>query len=91
MLLPRVVLVVVQKLGHLILERSRPPAVLDAARSFEQRALKLGRRGDALAEVLAGLKENENVVTTGLALSSLASGSRSSLRSWARTKTPSSL
>jgi membrane fusion protein, copper/silver efflux system len=35
---------------------------------FEQRALKLGRRGDALVEVLDGLKENENVVTTGALL-----------------------
>ena len=54
-------------------------AVLDAGRGpvayvalgdgrFEQRALTLGRRGDALVEVLAGLKENESVVTTGALL-----------------------
>lgn len=54
-------------------------AVLDSGRGpvayvalgdghFEQRALTLGRRGDALVEVLAGLKENENVVTTGALL-----------------------
>jgi Cu(I)/Ag(I) efflux system membrane fusion protein len=35
---------------------------------FEQRQLKLGRRGDALVEVLSGLKENEKVVTTGALL-----------------------
>jgi Cu(I)/Ag(I) efflux system membrane fusion protein len=35
---------------------------------FEQRTLTLGRRGDALVEVLAGLKENESVVTTGALL-----------------------
>ena len=54
-------------------------AVLDAGRgpvayvdlgngNFEQRTLTLGRRGDALVEILAGLKENENVVTTGALL-----------------------
>ncbi len=35
---------------------------------FEQRALTLGRRGDALVEVLAGLTENDKVVTTGALL-----------------------
>lgn len=35
---------------------------------FEQRTLTLGRRGDALVEVLAGLKENESVVTSGALL-----------------------
>jgi Cu(I)/Ag(I) efflux system membrane fusion protein len=54
-------------------------AVLDSGRGpvayvalgdgrFEQRVLTLGRRGDALVEVLVGLKENENVVTTGALL-----------------------
>jgi Cu(I)/Ag(I) efflux system membrane fusion protein len=54
-------------------------AVLDSGRGpvayvalgdgrFEQRTLTLGRRGDALVEVLAGLKENDNVVTTGALL-----------------------
>lgn len=33
--------------------------------NYEQRHLRLGRRGDALVEVLDGLKENENVVTSG--------------------------
>jgi Cu(I)/Ag(I) efflux system membrane fusion protein len=36
--------------------------------NYEQRKLRLGRRGDALVEVLDGLKENENVVTTGALL-----------------------
>ena len=35
---------------------------------YDQRALQLGRRGDALVEVLDGLKENEKVVTTGALL-----------------------
>jgi hypothetical protein len=35
---------------------------------YGQRALQLGRRGDALVEVLDGLKENEKVVTTGALL-----------------------
>jgi Cu(I)/Ag(I) efflux system membrane fusion protein len=35
---------------------------------YEQRALKLGRRGDALVEVLSGLHENERVVTSGALL-----------------------
>ncbi len=54
-------------------------AVLDSGRGpvayvalgddqFEQRVLTLGRRGDSLVEVLSGLKENENVVTTGALL-----------------------
>ncbi len=54
-------------------------AVLDSGRGpvayvalgdgrFEQRSLTLGRRGDALVEVLTGLKENEAVVTTGALL-----------------------
>ena len=36
-----------------------------AAGNYEQRALKLGRRGDALVEVLAGLAAGERVVTEG--------------------------
>jgi Cu(I)/Ag(I) efflux system membrane fusion protein len=36
--------------------------------NYEQRALRLGRRGDALVEVLAGLAEGEKVVTTGALL-----------------------
>ncbi len=54
-------------------------AVLDAGRGpvayvdlgngrYEQRALTVGRRGDALVEVLDGLQENENVVTIGALL-----------------------
>ena len=54
-------------------------AVLDSGRGpvayvalgdgrFEQRTLTLGRRGDALVEVLAGLQENDSVVTTGALL-----------------------
>ena len=35
---------------------------------YEQRKLKLGRRGDALVEILSGLAENEKVVTTGALL-----------------------
>lgn len=35
---------------------------------YERRSLRLGRRGDALVEVLAGLKEGEKVVTTGALL-----------------------
>ena len=54
-------------------------AILDAGRgpvayvdhsdgNFEQRTLRLGRRGDALVEVLAGLNEGDKVVTTGALL-----------------------
>jgi Cu(I)/Ag(I) efflux system membrane fusion protein len=54
-------------------------AVLDAGRgpvayvdrgegNYEQRSLRLGRRGDALVEVLAGLAEGDNVVTSGALL-----------------------
>jgi membrane fusion protein, copper/silver efflux system len=35
---------------------------------YERRALRLGRSGDALVEVLAGLAEGERVVTTGALL-----------------------
>ncbi|HVS51629.1 MAG TPA: efflux RND transporter periplasmic adaptor subunit [Opitutaceae bacterium] len=43
-----------------------PVAYVDLGHDrYEQRHLRLGRRGDALVEVLDGLKENENVVTSG--------------------------
>jgi Cu(I)/Ag(I) efflux system membrane fusion protein len=54
-------------------------AILDAGRGpvayvalgngeFEARKLRVGRRGDALVEILDGLQEGENVVTTGALL-----------------------
>lgn len=36
--------------------------------NYERRAVQLGRRGDALVEVLAGLNEGERVVTSGALL-----------------------
>ncbi len=46
-----------------------PVAYVDLGNGrYEQRALRLGRRGDALVEVLSGLQENERVVTTGALL-----------------------
>jgi Cu(I)/Ag(I) efflux system membrane fusion protein len=53
-----------------VLDSGRGPVAYVALGNgqFEQRALKLGRRGDALVEVLAGLKESEAVVTTGALL-----------------------
>ena len=36
--------------------------------NYERRAVRLGRRGDALVEVLEGLSEGERVVTTGALL-----------------------
>lgn len=36
--------------------------------NYERRALRLGRRGDALVEVLSGLKEGDKVVATGALL-----------------------
>lgn len=46
-----------------------PLAYVDVGAShYEQRRLKLGRRGDALVEILSGLAENEKVVTTGALL-----------------------
>jgi len=42
-----------------------PVAYVDLGNgNYEQRKLRLGRRGDALVEVLDGLKEGEKVVTT---------------------------
>lgn len=54
-------------------------AILDAGRgpvtyvdlgggNYEQRTLRLGRRGDSLVEVLDGLREGEKVVTSGALL-----------------------
>ncbi|MDP3071380.1 MAG: efflux RND transporter periplasmic adaptor subunit [Opitutaceae bacterium] len=46
-----------------------PLAYVEASPNhYEQRKLKLGRRGDALAEILSGLAEHEKVVTTGALL-----------------------
>jgi Cu(I)/Ag(I) efflux system membrane fusion protein len=46
-----------------------PVAYVDVgAGRYEQRSLRLGRRGDALVEVLSGLAENDRVVTTGALL-----------------------
>lgn len=46
-----------------------PFAYVDVGQDhYEQRRLKLGRRGDALVEILAGLAEHEKVVTTGALL-----------------------
>lgn len=46
-----------------------PLAYVDVGAShYEARRLKLGRRGDALVEVLSGLAENDRVVTTGALL-----------------------
>lgn len=43
-----------------------PVAYVDlGGNAYEQRALKLGRRGDDLVEVLSGLAEGEKVVTQG--------------------------
>ena len=46
-----------------------PVAYVDLGNGdFEQRRLGIGRRGDALVEILAGLSEGEKVVTTGALL-----------------------
>lgn len=46
-----------------------PVAYVDLGEgNYERRTLRLSRRGDALVEVLAGLKEGEKVVTTGALL-----------------------
>jgi Cu(I)/Ag(I) efflux system membrane fusion protein len=46
-----------------------PVAYVDRGNGrYEQRKLRLGRRGDALVEVLDGLTEGERVVTTGALL-----------------------
>lgn len=46
-----------------------PVAYVETASGrYEARRLRLGRRGDALVEVLAGLAENERVVTIGALL-----------------------
>lgn len=46
-----------------------PVAYVDVGgHHYEQRKLKLGRRGDALVEVISGLNENDKVVTTGALL-----------------------
>jgi Cu(I)/Ag(I) efflux system membrane fusion protein len=46
-----------------------PVAYVDLGNhSFEQRTLRLGRRGDNLVEILAGLEEGDQVVTTGALL-----------------------
>ena len=46
-----------------------PLAYVDVgANHYEQRRLKLGRRGDALVEILSGLAENDKVVTSGALL-----------------------
>ena len=46
-----------------------PIAYVDlGAGHYEQRKLRLGRRGDALVEILAGLAETEQVVTQGALL-----------------------
>lgn len=53
-----------------ILDRGTGPiAYVDLGNQhYEARALTLGRRGDALVEVLSGLAENDKVVTTGALL-----------------------
>jgi Cu(I)/Ag(I) efflux system membrane fusion protein len=46
-----------------------PVAYVDLGNgNYEQRNLRLGRRGDALAEVLGGLNEGDKVVTSGALL-----------------------
>ncbi|MEY2879867.1 MAG: Cation efflux system protein CusB precursor [Verrucomicrobiota bacterium] len=46
-----------------------PVAFVELSRGhYEPRQLTLGRRGDALVEIISGLAENENVVTTGALL-----------------------
>jgi Cu(I)/Ag(I) efflux system membrane fusion protein len=46
-----------------------PIAFVDAGDgNYQRRPLKLGRRGDALVEVIDGLKEGEHVVTSGALL-----------------------
>ncbi|MSU25066.1 MAG: HlyD family efflux transporter periplasmic adaptor subunit [Opitutus sp.] len=46
-----------------------PVAYVDHGKgNYEQRKLRLGRRGDSLVEVLEGLKEGDKVVTTGALL-----------------------
>jgi Cu(I)/Ag(I) efflux system membrane fusion protein len=46
-----------------------PVAYVDLGHgNYEQRTLRLGRRGDSLVEVLAGLREGDKVVTTGALL-----------------------
>ncbi len=53
-----------------ILDAGRGPvAYVDVGNgNFEARQLRVGRRGDALVEILEGLHEGENVVTTGALL-----------------------
>ena len=53
-----------------ILDRGRGPvAYVDMGEGrYQQRPLTLGRRGDSLVEILAGLTENEKVVTHGALL-----------------------
>lgn len=53
-----------------ILDRGTGPlAFVDrGGGQFEQRTLRLGRRGDGLAEILSGLSEGEKVVTNGALL-----------------------
>ena len=53
-----------------VLDAGRGPvAYVDRGEgNYEQRTLRLGRRGDALVEVLDGLHEGEKVVTTGALL-----------------------
>jgi Cu(I)/Ag(I) efflux system membrane fusion protein len=53
-----------------VLDAGRGPvAYVDLGNgNYEQRTLRLGRRGDALVEVIAGLSEGEKVVTAGALL-----------------------
>jgi Cu(I)/Ag(I) efflux system membrane fusion protein len=53
-----------------ILDAGRGPVayVEVAAGQYEARKIRVGRRGDALVEILDGLQEGENVVTTGALL-----------------------
>lgn len=49
---------------------------------FEPRAVKLGMRGDAFVEILEGLKESENVVTTATFLIDAESNLKAALKAF---------
>ena len=55
---------------------------------FEPRPVKLGRRGDGYVEVLEGIKEGEEVVTTATFLIDAESNLRAALKGFTQQESP---